>query len=493
MDNVQPIKAKLESLRSQMTSEVYGFCLFLVEQNLQLLQITLQQATQIKALEDQQKKNSRNSSKPPSSDGLNKPQPKSLRKPSEQKPGGQNGHEGNFLQFSLTPDHIVPHPVCQCRHCLADLTQTSAHAEQKRQVWDIPPMKMEVWEHWAEIKNCPYCGETNVGAFPTDVDYRIQYGPNVKALGTYLLDYQMISYDRAQEFIYDLSGHTLSQGTLHNAERKAFETLEDFEMNLVTALTLALVAGFDETGLRVVGKLMWLHVCCTEKYACYFLHEKRGDEAMNAFGILPDFQGRAIHDYWKSYYLYHCLHGLCNAHILRELIFINERFGQSWAADLITHLIRIKEAIEQAKKQGLDALSAAQLADFEKTYHQIVKVGLDANPPKPPPPEKKRGRTKQSKPFNLLNRLDTKHLDILAFMYDFNVPFDNNMAERDLRMVKVKQKISGCFRSVDGARYFARIRSYIVTARKQGFTALEALKDIFSPNPLIPALLSKHY
>lgn len=491
MENVQPIKVRLEALRPQMSEEVYAFCLLLVEQNSHLLQIILQQAAQIKALEDQLNTNSRNSSKPPSSDGLNKPQPKSLRKVSGQKPGGQNGHKGHTLQFTPTPDHVVPHPVCQCQHCSADLTQVPSHGEQKRQVWDIPLIKMEATEHCAEVKTCPHCGEASVGTFPPGVDWAVQYGPNIKAFGAYMLDYQMLPYDRTQECIEDLTGHTISQGTLHNTERKAFETLEDFEQDLKLGLTAAIVAGFDETGLRVIGKLMWLHVCCTEKQACYFLHEKRGDEGMNAFGILPDFQGRAIHDYWKSYYLYHCQHGLCNAHILRELIFIKERFGQDWADELIEHLLHIKATVETAKQQGHSALNARQTADFEKTYLQILKAGLQCNPPAPPPVKKKRGPPKQSKPFNLLKRLEEKRPEVLAFMYDFNVPFDNNMAERDLRMVKVKQKISGCFRSVDGARYFARIRSFIVTARKQGFTAFEALKDIFLPNPHFPALLAK--
>jgi transposase len=259
--------------------------------------------------------------------------------------------------------------------------------------------------------------------------------------------------------------------------------LADFEERLKALLSLAVVAGFDETGIRIIAQRFWLHSCSTAHHAYYAVHTKRGQQAMDAIGILPQFKGVAVHDFWKSYYQYACRHGLCNAHLLRDLIFIKERFEQQWADELITLLLKMKAAKDKAVAKGKQALSAPTLYRYRKAYQAIVQKGLRINPFKPPD-IKKRGRPKKTKPRNLLERLENYADDILRFLYDFKVPFDNNFSERDLRMMKVKQKISGCFRSFQGAEAFARIRSYIITARKQNINTFDALRDLFMDNSI---------
>jgi transposase len=444
---------------------------------------------QVKELQDQLSKNSRNSSKPPFSDGYEKPAPKSRRKKSNRKPGGQKGHKGNNLKMVGAPDYVERHSVETCECCQKELSTQSAEAILRRQVYDLPPLAIEVTEHQAEVKTCS-CGYVNKADFPKWVSHYVQYGPNLKGLSTYMQDYQMLPYERLAEFIEDLFDHQISKGTLYNTRQTAYDRLADFEEKLKQALTLATVAGFDETGMRVMSKLCWLHSCSTDQYAYFQVHEKRGKTAMDEIGILPEFSGTAVHDFWKSYYAYACTHGLCNAHILRELTFIKERFEQSWAEELIELLLKMKAAKERAIQKGKKALSEATLYSYRRKYNAIVKRGLQINPLANPPPKKKRGRKKKSKPRNLLERLRDYADDILRFFFDFNIPFDNNFSEQDLRMMKVKQKISGCFRSIQGADYFARIRSFIVTARKQGFNAFQALNDLFTHNQLSNKLFS---
>jgi len=441
----------------------------------------------VRHLEEQLAKNSRNSSKPPSTDGFKKPSPKSLRKKGQRKSGGQPGHTGHTLKRVERPDHTEVHQVDVCECCRRSLADQEPQSVEKRQVHDLPPRRLIVTEHQAEIKKCS-CGHLNKAAFPKGVNAPTQYGEGVKAAAVYVKNYQYLPYERACELLDDLLGCPLSEGTLANIISQCDDLAETPVAQIKEMIEQASVAHFDETGSRVEGKLWWLHSASTENATYYDIHRKRGSEAIDAIGILPDFIGRAIHDFWKPYFGYSCLHGLCNAHHLRELIFVHEQHQQDWADHMIDCLLDIKDAVDQAR-QTVDHLDEKQIRNFETRYQQILDEGYARNPlpPLPAKAKRKRGRRKKSKPRNLLERLDEHRTEALAFMYDFNVPFDNNQAERDIRMMKVQQKISGMFRTEDGAKAFCRIRSYISTARKNTVGAMDALTRLFSGNPFVPA------
>lgn len=443
----------------------------------------------IQALENQAKKDSRNSSKPPSGDGFKK-RTKSLRVPSKRQSGGQKGHPGSRLEWSETVDDLVTYQVEACTHCGRSLSAVTASDHRRRQVHELPDLSLQVLEHRAEIKCCPACELLTHAAFPAEVCAPVQYGKGVKGLMVYLMDSQLLPSERTCELFSDLFKCAVSEGTLYNARAKCFEQLAPIETQIKASIERTAVGHFDETGLRVNGKLWWLHVACTDGLTYYFVHPKRGRAAMDEMAVLPGFTGISVHDGWKSYAHYDCTHSLCNAHHLRELRFIVERYEQVWADEMMTLLIDIKTAVEGAQADGLIALPADQLADFEQCYQLLLEDGLAANPPPSveDPVPKKRGRKKQSPPKNLLDRLIQHQSAVLAFMYDFRVPFDNNQAERDIRMMKLKQKISGGFRSDTGAKQFSRIRGYISTLRKQGMNVLESLSSTFANAPMLPAL-----
>ena len=442
----------------------------------------VQMESRLKELEDQLAKNSRNSNKPPSSDTFNKPAPKSLRKKTGRKPGGQKGHDGTTLKMVDCPDVQVTHRVEECEVCKKHLGNEVAGQIERRQVYDLPDLKFLVTEHQAEIKQCS-CGHVNRAVFPAAVKSRVQYGTNIKSLVVYMQDYQLLPYKRMEAFVADLFGHKMSSGTFSNFRKEAFEALSGFEDGLKAVLAKAKVAGFDETGLRVNSKGMWLHSCSTSKQTYYEVHARRGREAMDAIGILPKFKGVAVHDFWKAYYHYACDHAVCAAHLLRELTFIKECCKQTWATDFISFFLQMKTARERAIAQGKSSLSKPTLQWYRNSYDDLIKRGLAVNPIKVPP-EKTKGRIKKTKARNLLERFRDYHEDILRFFHDFDVPFDNNLSERDIRMTKVKQKISGCFRTFTGARYFARTRSFVSTAQKQHVSILDALKDLFGDNQI---------
>jgi transposase len=445
-------------------------------------------SARVKQLEDGLGKDSHNSSKPPSSDGFAK-KPKSLRPKSGRRSGGQHGHPGRTLEFAEHPDHTVLHAPAQCQHCGASLEQASVTDIKRRQVFDLPPLKLEVTEHQAQTLCCQHCGHENSAPFPEQVPHRVQYGCGIKALGTYLMSYQLLPFERVCELMGDLFGISLSEGTLHNITQEAFDGLADVETSIYQALCKAHIAHFDETGMRITGKLNWLHVASTPALTYYRVHAKRGPAAMSAIGILPQFSGRAIHDGLPAYTTYGCQHGLCNAHHLRELISIEEQHKQPWAKQMRELLCQIKEAVELAKDRGRRRLDPFLECGFEARYAAILGTGYAANPP--PEPTGKRGRPKQGPVRSLLLRLEEARNEVLAFMYDFEVPFDNNLAERDLRMMKVKQKVSGCFRSEQGAKAFCRIRGYISTLRKQGQRAFSALQHLFMGTPIQPVLTAE--
>jgi transposase len=448
----------------------------------------------VQQLEDRLAKNSRNSSKPPSSDDPAKPKPKSLRRSSGKKPGGQKGHPGSTLSLVKDPHHVVVHSPEECEGCGESLSEVVASSYERRQVVDVPPLlALEVTEHRIQRKRCAGCGRSTEATFPLEASTRevVGYGPRIKALMVYLVEYQLLPYERAGELLEDLFGEPApGAGTLYSTVERCFEGLEETEEAIREGLlggAAAVVGGFDETGLRVEGKGMWVHVASTDELTHYAVHEKRGVEATKEIGILPFFKGVVMHDGLSSYRQYEqCAHALCNAHHLRELRFIEEEHEQQWAGRMGALLLEIEEAVREEATLGGTRLEPERVEEFERRYQRLVEAGLAANPP----PERtgKRGRPKQSKGKNLVDRLSKYRCEVLRFMHDFRVPFDNNQAERDLRMVKVRQKISGCFRTRRGAQMFCRIRGYISTMRKQGENVLAALESVFMGEPFVPSL-----
>ncbi len=442
----------------------------------------------VKELEDQLATNSRNSSKPPSSDGAGR-QTRSLRTASGKKSGGQAGHRGTTLKPVAVPDRMVPHAPVACAACGASLASVAGRlTSEHRQVFDLPPLRLEVTEHRVVAKDCPACGEHNLGSFPENVLPGTQYGAGLKGLAVYLSTYHLLPSRRTCELLEALVAQPIAEGTLQAAVSGCAAELTEIDAAIKQGVAQAAVGHFDETGMYVSGKREWLHVASTPELTHYAHHAKRGRLATQEIGILPLFTGTAVHDGLRSYLSYDCRHSLCNAHHLRELTFIHEQGGQAWAGEMKGLLGEIKAAVEEAQQRGAVALEVARVEQFERRYQAILDQGLALEQAAPPPPTGRRGRKKQSKAKNLLDRLDTYRRETLAFMYDFAVPFDNNLAERDLRMMKVQQKISGCFRTTAGATAFCRIRGYISTLKKQGHQVLVALKSVFAGNPFVPDL-----
>lgn len=450
-------------------------------------------AARIQVLDDKQAKNSSNSSKPPSSDGYQKPAPKSLRKRHDRKSGGQPGHPGSTLKAVKDPDYVVVHRVKECRHCHSMMDEVAVKKHERRQVFDLPRVKVEVTEHQAEIKVCPHCGEKNKADFPEGITQGVQYGPEIKAQAVYFNQYQLLPLERTAEVFEVLYGHAVSEASLIAACQETAERVEVVQEAIKTHITeQEEVVHFDETGLRLDGKNHWLHSASTDRLTYYTIHRRRGQQAMDSTGILSNLNGRAIHDGWPSYFKYAIRHGLCNAHHLRKLKFLEERYPQPWVTKMIALLVKLKDTVDEAKERSQTHLTEKQLSDFERQYDLLVQEGLKANPP-PEPAEgvpKKRGRVKQTPARNLLNTFKVYKDYVLAFMVDFRVPFDNNLAERDIRMMKLKQKISGCFRTNQGADTFCQIRGYISTARKNGVRVLDALRNAIDGKPYLPSFVN---
>jgi len=434
---------------------------------------------QVKELQERLHTDSHNSGKPPSSDGLAR-RGYAKRAKSKRRPGGQPGHEGLTLKRVEHPDHVVVHPVARCRRCGASLRGQAIQGYDRHQVFDVPPIRVEVTEHRAEIKCCPACGKQSVGEFPAEAKQAVQYGPRLRAYAIYLKDYALLPFDRNAQLVEDLLGVHMSRGTLVRMEQECARRLQPIGEQLRQAVRGAEVVHFDETGVRINGKLAWLHSASTKETTYYRMHQRRGTEAIEAIGILPEFGGVAIHDGWASYAGYGERHGLCNAHHLRELRFLWEEEKQRWAKHLGAELRRWKRLVELARARGQDHLAAPTLKKIEQRYQKLLLAGMRANPPPPSTAERRRGRKKKSKAGNLLERLWVHRQHVLRFAYDFRVAFDNNVAERDLRMMKVQQKISGTFRSWAGAEAFALIRGYLSTIRKRGMNVIDAIAAVYA-------------
>jgi transposase len=442
-------------------------------------------------LERRLAKDSHNSSKPPSSDGLKRKREKPCQRSSKPK-GGQPGHPGHTLQQVVTPDRVITHRPTHCETCQCDLRQEVGQVKERRQLHDLPELRLLVTEHQVEEKCCPVCQHLTQARFPAGVDAPAQYGPRMQALATYLSQYQLLPMERVGEALADLWGCQLSDGTLANWIAEAARTLEPTMYTLKQLLLESPLDHVDETGGSIKGLLHWFHVNATRWLTLYSWHRKRGREALDAIGILPHYAGRAMHDRLSSYDQYPCAHSVCGAHLLRDCLLVAEQDQQPWAQAMHDLLLRMFRAAEQWRAQGAKAVPKAERDEWIAQYFSVLRDGFAAhlaqNPVAQAPPAsntlpKKRGRPKQDDSKNLLDALLNRAEQVLTFLDDLLVPFTNNQAERDLRMIKIQQKISGTFRSVQGATAFCVIRSYLSTMRKQGRSMLGALAAVFAGSP----------
>lgn len=456
----------------------------LIEVILQQEDIIDQQKERIKELESRLNRNSQNSNKPPSTDQYEKHRiPKSQRIKTGRKTGAQPGHVGVTLQMVDLPDEIQEHGVHMCTTCYHNLANVQVSSYSKRQEYDIPLIKPKVIEHKLASKTCPSCKTVNVAVAPNNLTQSIQYGPNITTLASYLHYEQLIPLKRTQDIFEDVFHTELSEGTLINMHKEIADSIAPSTEHIAKKLQDEVVLNSDETSTRVNGKTNWLHVASNEKLTNYAIHKKRGTDAMNEIGILPNFNGVMVHDHWIPYFTYDIEHALCNAHHLRELQNIVDTYEQPWAAEMKKLLLQILRTVDASKEVGNQSLPLDQITTFSAQYDTILSAALFQIPAPKQPSTKKRGRIKQHPAKNLHDRLLRRKVETLRFMHDFNIPFTNNLAERDIRMTKVKQKISGGFRSVEGADRFCTVRSYTSTARKNGVNVMDALQNAIRGQP----------
>lgn len=427
----------------------------------------------VSELENQNKTNSSNSSKPPSKDGLNFI-PNSKKPKSSRKVGGQPGHKGSHLPLSDTPDEIITYRLPHCIHCSEDLSQVPCIKNIRRQVVDIPPPPpLKITEHQVEVVICPRCNKKNRGVFPADLTANTQYGPHLLSVLMLLVHQQALPYKRVAGLMKDIYNVRISQATVFNATEKLALACTPFVEEIASKLNEESVVNVDESGLKVEKTNQWVHVICSKLLVHYFISKKRGSEAIDTH--LKDYTGTAVHDGWKSYQKYSCQHGLCNAHHLRELNFVYEVIGQKWALDfkvLLTeaYLQTIKGEISEENQASI-LLKAQKILDRARKEQPPPLLILDVA-------KKNRKKTKAE---NLINRLEKYSDQVWLFIKDPNVPFDNNLAERNIRMLKVMQKVKGCFRTIKGAEQHLIIRSFFMTARNLGQNIIEEFAKLLAP------------
>ena len=438
-------------------------------------------------LEAQVRTNSSNSSKPPSSDGLGKPAPKSLRKASGRRPGGQVGHEGTTLRQVANPDVVVRHEPPACAGCGADLAGAPVVGTTRAQVFDIPPIALHVVEHQIITRRCG-CGTTTGGSAPAGAGAPVQYGPRAQAVMVYLFMGQFLSRERTARALSDLFGAPVSPATVAAATTRAADDLAPFLSQISTQIAAAGVAHFDETGLRCEGRLAWMHSASSELYSLLHAHPNRGKTAMDDMGVLPTFTGTAVHDAFAPYDRYTgATHSLCNSHLLRELAAVTEYDEQTghtpgpdqwcWADQVTDALLIVLAATNRAKESGHSTIESHVLATQTKLIRHGALIGANTNP------ANKVEQKHRALARRIIRRLD----DYLRFATDLNVNFTNNAAEQQIRMVKIRQKVSGCMRTMKGAKEFAAIRSYTATAAKHGITMFDALNRLTNQDPWHPA------
>jgi transposase len=499
---VQPIRAPQPVIAS-LSKELARAKRTLTRQSQELLalqQLNHQLLRRIRELEHEVERgapvarDSHNSSLPPSADPPWQKvlRTRSLRRKSGLKVGGQHGHPGATLRQSPRPDHRITHAARACPGCGFALDETDAVASERRQVFDLPPVHLVVTEHCAETRRCRRCGAEAQAAFPAGVRAPAQYGSAILSRAAYLNLYQLLPVARTSEALSDLFGGALSPATIERAGRLFSGKLVRSEQRLKAALRDSAVVGADETGMRAAGRGGWVHVARTDDLTHFAYDSRRGLDAMQEVGILPQFRGTLVRDGYLSYTRFECCHhSLCNAHLLRDLIFVEElSLAQKvWTEPLAALLLEIKGAATQARTDGESQLSEETKSAYLRRYSRLVKKADKLNP-HPLAEEDNGGDAPQRKrpPLSpsrrLVNRLLRRRDEVLRFMTDLAVPFTNNGAERDLRMLKVRQKVSGCFRTEGGARNFCRVRSYLSTARKQGHPLLSALERVLSGKPL---------
>lgn len=438
----------------------------------------------VNKLEKRLNRNSKNSDQPPSSDGLRRPPRK--RSKSKRKTGGQVGRTGKTLKFSHKPDKVIRHSADYCQECGETLGHVEGAVLSRRQEIEIPEKPVQVIEHQRLEKRCPSCGQRNQGQWPAHLTGNVQYGRRFKAFCVYLMNYQLLPYERTSELLKTLLGYQPGGGTLQSILGQANEVLEPIEIAIKAAIRGSPVGYGDETGIRVDGQTKWLHVFSTVSYTYYYWSQHRGQKAHQTDGLLPGYEGILMHDAYRSYFVHGCQHALCNAHLLRELQAIYEADrSHRWPLRLM-QLLRIAwNLVKKAKDAGQAHLSAALRDRILSLFDQII-AHADQHSPRNHRQPGQRGRVAQSVSRNLLDRLLEHKAAYLRFITDFRVPFDNNLAERDLRMSKLQQKISGCFRTETGTTIFCRIRGYISTLRKQGVELLPALSSLWTDTPFLP-------
>jgi len=438
----------------------------------------------IKELTERLGMNSKNSSKPPSSDVFEKPSPKSLRGSSGKKTGGQPGHPGSHLDITADPDEIIMHAPHACLGCPQhDVCISRACVGETRKVVDAV-VTVKVTAHQTLVFDCPLYGISRKGEFPEDVNATVQYGENLQALTIAMNTVGAVSLNRTQEILSGVFGIPLSTGTIVNMVNRCADGLTGILDVISKKVAASGVGHFDETGTSVGGKKHWVHSASTFLFTHLTVNAKRGHEGMEAGKVLPWFLGVAVHDCWLPYWKYsRILHALCCAHLLRELVAAQERHpDQEWATEFKKLLLDMKTVKEQAVEAGESRLGEDKIRELEQKYDEIITLAYTENPmpPEDENAEKKRGRKKKGKTLALIERLDTHKASVCLFINNFAVPFDNNLAERDIRMVKTKTKVSGCFRSLEGAENYLKIMSYVGTVKKHGRSAYEAIKQAIS-------------
>jgi transposase len=457
----------------------------LVAELLPLKEQLAQAQARIKELEARLAQDSRTSSKPPSSDGLTR-LPRRSHRPSGKRPGGQTGHAGHTLMMVEPPDAVVAHHPQVCGQCGEDLSAVPGRVVERRQVLDVPEIRLVAHEHQREAICCPRCQSPNLGSFPTAVSAPVQYGPNLQALAVYLHQGQLLPTARTCEALEALCGCHISEGTLIEWSELAAERLLPTVERIAELIAASPVQHGDETGIRIYGLLHWLHVNSTRWLTHLAWHESRGREAMDEIGIWPRFGGRGMHDRLASYDGYACAHSICGAHLGRDCAGVAEQDEQQrWAAEMEEFLLDLHDACQEWRLLQLSAVPKIERDEWVARYFEILASGYAAQAPPPiSAVGSSKGRPKQSKAKNLLDALLLRAEQVLALLDDLRIPFTNNQAEGDLRWAKVQQKISGTFRSATGATAFCLIRSYLSTMQKQGHSMLAALTAVFHGHPL---------
>jgi transposase len=434
-------------------------------------------------LEAQISKDSHNSSRPPSTDPVWRKRTKSLWVRSGKVPGGQAGHRGETRPLTARPDRIVEHRPEHCRSCQAALTEAQFICHLKQQVMEVVPARLRVTEHRLCVLRCSACGKRTKGEFAQAVRSGVQYGPGVKARALYLQQYQLLPVARTSEAMRDLFGCQLSAGTVANIVRECAKGLVETELQIKQRLRRSPVLHADETGMRINQRLAYLHVASTGHLTHYAAASHRGQTARDEINVLAHYRGTCVHDgLLADKYYTRCRHALCGVHLLRELTYFDELSGETkaWAAPLKALLLEMKGQVERGRGEGGKRLAEDELMRLTSSYDRLVAEGRQAQPP----PELPEQVSKQAR--SLLLRLERRREEVLRFLTDFTIPFENNQAERDLRMVKLKQKVSGCLRTAEGARQFCRLRSHLSRMRKQGKKALKALERACAGVPFQP-------